>query len=251
MNTLYFQGIYRCYFHVHHTNIEGWYDPQALTRERINETFGYLCDQILRHTATNDPNGAPKINNMPLQTIIQDTSRSIADLPAVPIGTTTHIAYMNLGCNKRTLQIHIRVHIIIPIVTQIMIINKHMVVLHMMLLAHIVASIHIDYIQMEIMVMHMMVMLLRIMVSANDIPNGVSSIITINTINKQTSTNASSSLMSQSFTNGNFNNSNNFPSQASSPLSPTLLPTLDGSLTRIITWWTIKSRHDIWFVFEN
>ena len=92
------------YFHGYPTNIEGWYDPQALAREHVIETFKHVCDGILRHTITNDPNGAPKIVNMSMQTIIQDTPRPIADLNAVPIETITSIEYVNLGCNKCTLQ---------------------------------------------------------------------------------------------------------------------------------------------------
>ena len=112
-NPRYFQGIYRCYFYAHHTNIEGWYDPKALTREHIIhnnnniiiiETFKYLCDEILQHTPTNDLNGASKTDNMQMQTIIQDTPRPIADLNAVLIETITNIEYMNLGGIKRTLQ---------------------------------------------------------------------------------------------------------------------------------------------------
>ena len=118
MNALYFQGIYCCYFHAHYTNIEGWYDPEALTRECIIETFKYLCDETLRHV-TNDPNIAFKTVNMSMQTIIQDTSRRIENLNAAPIGTITNIAYMNLRCNKRTLQ-----H---GILIQIQVINKHVV----------------------------------------------------------------------------------------------------------------------------
>ena len=97
------QQMNACYFHVYHTNIDGGYDPQALTKERIIETFKYCCDEILRHTITNNPNGAPKIVKMSMQTIIQDTPRPIAYLNTVLIETMTNIGYTNLGCNKRTL----------------------------------------------------------------------------------------------------------------------------------------------------
>ena len=77
-NGRYFQGIY-CYFHAHRTNIDGWYDQQGITRERIIETFSYLCDEILRHTVTKDSNDAPKTGNMPTQI---DTNQSFVQLLA-------------------------------------------------------------------------------------------------------------------------------------------------------------------------
>eukprot|EP01083_Nonionella_stella_P018494 51524_1 len=51
MNLRFFQGIYKCYFHAHYTNIEGWYDPSVISRESIIETFKELCNTILAHTA--------------------------------------------------------------------------------------------------------------------------------------------------------------------------------------------------------
>merc|ERR1712130_819783 len=47
MNVRFFQGIYKCYFHAHYTNIEGWYDPSTINREHIIETFKALCNAIL------------------------------------------------------------------------------------------------------------------------------------------------------------------------------------------------------------
>merc|ERR1712154_734719 len=51
MNLRFFQGVYKCYFHAHYTNIEGWYDPSVISRESIIETFKELCNTILAHTA--------------------------------------------------------------------------------------------------------------------------------------------------------------------------------------------------------
>ena len=82
MNARYFQGI--CYFLAHHTNFDGWYDQQTLTREHIIETFKYLCDEILRHTVTKDSNGAPKTVNMPTQI---DTNQSFVQLIAASSAT--------------------------------------------------------------------------------------------------------------------------------------------------------------------
>jgi len=51
MNLRFFQGVFKCYFHAHYTNIEGWYDPSVIDRERIVKTFKELCNAILQHTA--------------------------------------------------------------------------------------------------------------------------------------------------------------------------------------------------------
>merc|ERR1712173_425447 len=51
MNLRFFQGVFKCYFHAHYTNIEGWYDPSVIDRERIVKTFKELCNAILAHTA--------------------------------------------------------------------------------------------------------------------------------------------------------------------------------------------------------
>merc|ERR1712087_48646 len=56
MNLRFFQGIYKCYFHAHYTNIEGWYDPSVIDRERIVKTFKELCNAILAHTALSNMN---------------------------------------------------------------------------------------------------------------------------------------------------------------------------------------------------
>jgi len=47
MNLTLFQGINKCYFHAHRTNIEGWYDPSTISREHIIEIFKGLCYSIL------------------------------------------------------------------------------------------------------------------------------------------------------------------------------------------------------------
>merc|ERR1712087_85205 len=56
MNLRFFQGVFKCYFHAHYTNIEGWYDPSVIDRERIVKTFKELCNAILAHTALSNMN---------------------------------------------------------------------------------------------------------------------------------------------------------------------------------------------------
>ncbi len=51
LNRAFFMGDKRCYFHAHHTNIEGWYDPQYLSREQIVESFKALCNSVLQEAA--------------------------------------------------------------------------------------------------------------------------------------------------------------------------------------------------------
>merc|ERR1719273_724616 len=51
MNLRFFQGVFKCYFHAHYTNIERWYNPSVIDRERIVKTFKELCNAILAHTA--------------------------------------------------------------------------------------------------------------------------------------------------------------------------------------------------------
>ncbi|ETO31002.1 putative exported protein of unknown function [Reticulomyxa filosa] len=48
LNTLFFEGQKPCYFHAHHTNIEGWYDPSYISRETIVDKFKDLCNQVVQ-----------------------------------------------------------------------------------------------------------------------------------------------------------------------------------------------------------
>ena len=83
-------------------------------------------------------------------------------------------------------------------------------------------------------------------ISPNGISDGVNS---INTINTKTTTNASSLLLSQSSTNGNLNNSYNFPSALSPPLSPTF----GGPLTAPLGLSLVDhyNTYNIWFILKE
>ncbi|ETO09278.1 hypothetical protein RFI_28109 [Reticulomyxa filosa] len=65
LNTMFFEGKHPAYFHAHHTNIEGWYDPLYLSRELVVEKFKSLCNQVVqqmarsRHSPVENPSRHP------------------------------------------------------------------------------------------------------------------------------------------------------------------------------------------------
>jgi len=106
MNVRFFQGIYKCYFHAHYTNIEGWYDPSTINREHIIETFKALCNAILvksdskkKQTPTATPTAKqitfkpPPVQPLNFQTMLNQ----LQYIP--PLLTPTHYNYNQIYNN--------------------------------------------------------------------------------------------------------------------------------------------------------
>ena len=107
MNLRFFQGIYKCYFHAHYTNIEGWYDPSVISRESIIETFKELCNTILAHTALahiqqsggkNNKNGISNHGNITIST--NDNGRTANGARKYTKKSNQHKRGNNNGPNK-------------------------------------------------------------------------------------------------------------------------------------------------------
>ncbi|ETO07232.1 MIF4G domain containing protein [Reticulomyxa filosa] len=59
LNAMFFEGKNPCYFHAHHTNIEGWFDSSYVSSEMLADKFKNLCNQVVQQmasTSTHVPN---------------------------------------------------------------------------------------------------------------------------------------------------------------------------------------------------